>query len=278
VPVKAGKTAGGGGAGAANPLPGTLAGGKGANGAVALTYTQTAGSKTIVIHRPSFDAPDTLSPYVALNSGDTPDGGTEYQVPSLIAGQPGRFGSTYTIYLVNASWNNPSASRTLTVTVNHYEQQGGTNYPQSTSRSVTPNNLNSQLVNMGELTIPDHSIPDDNTNAFFTVTITSGNTADSFQDVLFLDTLGSSVIIESPSAYVSYWIDAPEGSLDMGGVYGSMFDRGDAVSVLAYAQVSGPPMTVDPYGNQALLLYSADAQAPSAELTFFANWMLERLS
>ena len=182
------------------------------------------------------------------------------------------------MYLVNASWNNPSASRTLTVTVNHYEQQGGTVYVQSTSRTVTPNNLASQLVNMGDLTIPDHMIPVDNTNAYFTITITSGNTSDSFQDCLFLDSLGSSVIIESPVAYVAYWIDAPSGLPDLGGVYGSKFDRGDAVSVYAYATVSGPPMTVDPLGNQALLVYSADGQAPSAELTFWPSWQLERLS
>ncbi|HEY6493318.1 MAG TPA: hypothetical protein VIZ43_08605 [Trebonia sp.] len=277
TPPAAGKTAGGGGGGAAAIFL-TTPGGKGANGAVALTYSQTAGSKTIVVHRPGFDAPDTVSPYIPLNSGDTPDGTTEYQVPSLIPGQPGRFGGTYTVYLVNASWNNPSASRTLTVTVNHYEQQGGTVYVQSSSRTVTPNNLNSQLVNMGDLTIPDHQIPDDNTNAYFTITITSGNTSDSFQDVLFIDSLGSTVIIESPTAYVAYFIDAPSGLPDLGGVYGSMFDRGDAVSVLAYSTVSGPPMTVDPLGNQALLIYSADGSAPSAELTFYPAWILDRLS
>jgi hypothetical protein len=276
-PSRPGKTAGGGGAGAVAVLM-TTPGGTGARGAVSLTYNQTGGSKTIVVHRPGFDAPDTLSPYIPLNTADTPDGTTEYQVPSLIAGQPGRFGSTYTVYLVSAAWNNPSASRTLTVTVNHYEQQGGTVYVQSTSRTVTPANLASQLVNMGDLTIPDHQIPDSNTNAYFTITITSGNTSDSFQDCLFLDTLGSSVIIESPTAYVSYWLDAPSGLPDLGGVYGSMFDRGDAVSVLAYSQVSGPPMTVDPLGNQALLIYSADGSAPSAELTFYPAWMIDRLS
>ena len=71
---------------------------------------------------------------------------------------------------------------------------------------------------------------------------------------------------------------ADPGLSRLGNVLGSKFDRTDAVSVLAYATVSGPPLTVDPAGNQALLVYSADGLAPSAELTFFPSWMIDRLS
>lgn len=272
-----GSQAGGGGGGAQGGLSRTK-GGLGQSGAVALTYFQTLGAKTLVIHRPGFDAPDTLSPFVMLSSGDIPNGSTEYVVPSLVAETPARFGSTYTVMLVSFSWSNPSASRTLTVTVKHYEQLGGLVYTQQISRTLTPNALASQLVNLGEVTIPDHLLPDDNVNGYFTITVTDSNTADRFQDCLFLDTLGSTIVIESTNAYVNYFIDEPPTDRSLGNIMGSMFDRGDAISVLAYASVSGPPMTVDPLGNQTLLIYCADQSAPSAELVHYPRWMVDRLS
>lgn len=279
LPGQAGKAAGGGGGGASNDVfHASMPGGKGAPGAVALTFYQTLGCKTLVIHRPGYDSPDTLSPFVMLSSADVPDGTTEYVVPSLVAGTPARFGSTYTVMLVSSSWNNPSASRTITVTVRHYEQLGGLAYAQQIPLAVTPSSLKSQLVNLGEVTIPDHLLPDDNTNGYFTITVGSTNTGDRFQDCLFLDTLGSTIIIQSPNPYVNYFIDEPPTDKGLGNIMGSMFDRPDAISVLAYADVSGPPMTVDPLGNQTLLIYCADQSAPSAELTMFPRWMADRLS
>lgn len=273
-PGVAGLLAGGAGGGAGG---GNRPGGLGAGGAVALTYYQTAAFKTLIAHRPGFDAPDTLSPFVPVSIYDTPDGTTEYLVPTLVPGSPARFNSTYTVVLVNNSWNNPSAARTLTITVNHYERLAGTVYTQTISRSVTPNSLASVFCVLGELTLPDHAIPDDNTVAYFTIKVTSGNTSDRFQDVLFLDTLGSTVMIESPTAYVGYWIDEPAGAQDIGNVLGSQFDRTDGVSVLAYTTFSGPPLNVDPQGNQSLMLYAAEG-APASELTFWPRWMLDRLT
>jgi len=271
---------GGGGGGGVNGI----GGGNGAHGEVDLWYNQSAPFKTAVVHRPGFDAVDTFCPFVPMNSSDTPDGTTEYQIPMLIAGSPARFGShdkpfTVTVYLVSASWHNPSAARTVTATIRQYEQAGGTVYPVSVSRSVTPNNLASPLVLLGELTLPDHAMPDDNTQAYFTVSPTSTDTADRLQDCLLLDTLGSTVIIESPTAYTSYWVDEPPPTVDLGNIMGSQFDRPDAVSVLAYATVSGPPLHVSPFGNQSLLCYVADTalSAPSAEIVHYPRWMLERL-
>jgi hypothetical protein len=59
---------------------------------------------------------------------------------------------------------------------------------------------------------------------------------------------------------------------------GSVFDRNDAVSVLQYATVSGPPLHVDPLGNQTLMLYAADAAAgaPSAQMTYWPRWFFDR--
>jgi len=282
-----------GGPGTAGGSPGGGGGGdiltnsyvsRGGSGEVDLWYNQTAGFKTAVIHRPGFDAVDTFCPFVPMNSSDTPDGTTEYQVPMLIAGSPARFGShdqpfTVSVYVVSTSWHG-TAARTVTLTVRQYEQAGGTVYPVSISRSVTPGSLASPLVLLGELTLPDHAMPHDNTQAYFTVAVTSGDTADRFQDCLLLDTLGSTVIIESPTAYTNYWIDEPSPTVDLGNIMGSQFDRPDAVSMLAYATVSGPPLHVSPFGNQSLLCYVADtaASAPSAELTHFPRWLLERLA
>jgi len=158
-----------------------------------------------------------------------------------------------------------------------YEQAGGTSYSQTTQvRSVVPNNLASKLVNLASLTIPDHAVNSDNTQAFFTVTVLSSDTADRFQDVLFLDTQGSTIIIESPVGYTSYWIDEPAVDREIGFIGGSQFDRGDAVSVMAYAKVSGPPLHVDPLGSAQLFLYVADAAAPSAQMTYYPRWQLDR--
>jgi hypothetical protein len=164
------------------------------------------------------------------------------------------------------------------VTIRQYEQGGGTVYTTTVKRlAVTPANLASPLVVLGEATLPDHAMPADNTAAYFTVTVTSGDPADRFNDVLFLDTAGSTVMIESPVGYVSYWIDEPPIGREIGNIMASQFDRGDAVSMLAYATVSGPPVYVDPIAAcQALLVYAAEGP-PAAQLTYFSRWMLDRV-
>lgn len=281
-----GGTPGGGGAGAqAGLLAQILDGGFGGDGGLSLTFRQRPSMQTLVIHRPGFDAPDEYSPFVPVPPSDVPDGTTEYLMPQLVPGSNARFGSvgkpsTFRVFAVSAAWNNPSAQRVITVTVNHYEQNGGSVYATTVTRTVTPStDLDSPLVDMGTVTLPDHSMPDDNTNAYFTATITDNNTADDFQDILFIDTMGSTVIIESPTAYSAFWIDEPTADQEVGNVMASQFDRSDAVSVLAYADVSGPPLHVDPLGNQSLLVYCADPgmAAPAVKMTYWDHWLLDRL-
>jgi len=277
-----GRPGGGGGGGAGQRLLLPDLAGYGGDAKVAVTYTQTIGWKTLVVHQPGFDAPDTFTPWCALSANDPPDGTAEYTLPQLIDGSAARFGDpdrpfTVTVYVVASSWHNPSAARTVTATVRQYEQAGGTVYPAAASQSITPANLKSPLVLLGELTLPVSAMPLDNTGGYFTVAITSGDTADRFQDALFLDTLGSTVVVQSPTGYTSYWVDEPAGSAEIGNIMGSMFDRGQAVSVLGSADVSGPPLHVDPFGNQTLLAYSPDG-APACQLTHFSRWQLERLA
>ena len=267
-----GQLAGGGGAGGCYDQPG----GNGAPGEIILTYTVTQGFKTLVVHRPNPDAPTTLTPFVSPSVNDTPNGAIQYPVVSQVPNVNARFGSTYTIVLVNYSWNNPTASRTLTVTVNQYEQAGGVCYSESVSLAVTPSALAGPLVDLGELTLPIQQMPVDNLNGYFTITVASTNTADRFQDVLFLDTMGQTIMVQSPTAYYQYFIDEPPTNMDLGNIMGSMFDRADAVSVLAYATVSGPTPYADPFNNQLLMVYAAEG-APSCEMTYYPRWWIDRV-
>ncbi len=83
---------------------------------MSVTYTQTIGFRTLVLHRPGFDAPDTFAPFCQLSAGDVPDGTVEYSLPALIDGSPARFGDpdkpfTVSVYVVASSWHNASAAR-----------------------------------------------------------------------------------------------------------------------------------------------------------------------
>lgn len=285
-----GGTPGGGGAGAnAGLLAQVLDGGFGGDGGLSLAFQQRAAFKYLVIHRPGFDAPDTFTPFVTIPPTDTPDGLTEYAIPSLVPGSNARFGSpatpsTFTIYAVSAGWHNPGAARNVTVQMNQYEQNGGSVYVSPISRNVTPNNLTpaglSPLVRLGELTLPGTAMPDDNVNAYFTATIDSDDALDQFQEIIFLDTQGTSVVVQSPVAYSTYWVDEPVGGQLLGNVMASQFDRNDAVSMLAYADCSGPPLNIDPLGNQTLFVYVADAGAlaPSLRMLHFPRWLQDRLA
>lgn len=276
IVADAGGKPGGGGGGGGDSVGGAAGG----NGQVKLTYTETLTFKTLVVHRPNPNAPDTFCPYVSVPTTDVPNGTTEYQVPSLVPGLNATFGSTYTVVLVNSAWNSPSSSRTLTVTANQYEQAGGTKYSASVSLAgVIPNNLAGPLVVLGELTLPLSALPEDNLDGFFTFTVTDTNTSDDFQEILFLDTMGQTILIQSPNAYVTYWIDEPRPDRDLGNVMASVFLRADAVSALSWAAIAGPPMYADPLPgtNQYLLVYAQEG-APAVQMTYWPRWMFDRVA
>jgi hypothetical protein len=163
------------------------------------------------------------------------------------------------------------------VSVVAFEQGGGYSYTVTTpSLSFTPNNLTSPMVNLGELTLPWRLVPRDNLDAYYVVTITDSNTSDSFLEVLFLDTQGSSVVIQSPQNYVTYFVDEPTPEVAVGVIAASsVLERSAAVSVLDVSLLSGAPLDVDPYGNQQLLVYSPQG-APNAQLQYLPRYWLER--
>lgn len=274
---------GGGGGGSPGGATGQLYGGD--SGFVQLLYNATPTFQTLLVHRPPVTAPDTLCPFVSPSVADVPDGTTAYPVASLVPGVNARFGGTYTLVLVAWSWHTPANPRALTVTVTQNEQAAGAQYTASATTTVTPSSLAQSpdtnavygpMVILGELTLPLNDLPQDNLNAYFTVSVTSGDTADRFVDVLFLDTQGSTVLVQGGSTgYANMWIDAPATDRDIGLIMGSVYDRSDAVSILDRAVVAGGPVSADPDGNPYLLAYSAEG-APNLQLTYYPAWILDR--
>jgi hypothetical protein len=252
-------------------------GGPGGPGQITLTYTPTlAPFKTLIAHRPGPDAPATLTPFVSTTSPADPPDGRQYPVPSLVAGVNARFGGTYSVVLVAYAWNAPTIPREVTVTVWQYEYPGGPSYPASVSATLTPSGITNGIVTIGELTLPVRDIAPDNTTAFFTAGITSGNGADQFLDVLFLDTLGQTVmVVNNTEPFNNIYLDAPTVDRDIGRVMGSWYDRAEAVSILGSAFVSGGPLTVDG-GKDAILVAYAIEGAPAVALTYTPSFFLDR--
>lgn len=191
---------------------------------------------------------------------------------------PAVFNGTYTVLLMNSSWNSPSSARTVSVTVKQYEYAGGASYTTTTTPiSIVPNTqVTNGVVNAGTLTLPLKAIPADNENGFFTVLVSDSNTSDRFFDCLFLDTQGQSVIINEPSTgYVNYYIDEPDSITDLGNHLGSQFGRPAAISVTDACTLSGGPLTVEP-GTNALLAYCQEG-APAISVNYWPRWYSERL-
>ena len=201
TPGSAGGAPGGGGGGADSTGTASEAGGAGGAGRIIVTPYSSPAFKTLVAHRPGPDAPQSLNPLIPVGNGaDTPNGGTQYPVPSLVAGVNARFGGTYTALLTNFTWNNPTASRTITVTVTQVEYAGGPSYTTWVSTTITPSTgVTNGLVVAGELTLPYKDLAPDNQSGYFTVSITDTNGSDRFMDLLLLDTTGQTVVLPRPA-------------------------------------------------------------------------------
>jgi hypothetical protein len=246
--------------------------------ALQLEQPDLAPFRTLIAHRPGPDSPVSLTPFVSTTHVTDPPDGRQYAVTSQIAGVNARFSGTYSIVAVANSWNNPSASRTVTVTVYETEYAGGPATSQSVSRTFTPaTDVQNGIAVIGELTLPGLDIPPDNIAMFHTAGITDTNRSDQFLDVLFLDTTGQTVIINESQPYSVYYLDEPSPDRDLGRILGSNSDRKQAISVLDSAFVSGGPLTVDPLPAVSnLLVYSAEG-APSLLATYSARWFLDRI-
>lgn len=255
--------------------------GGGMSGIVQLTYLTPPSFQTLIAHRPGYDQDDNFMPFVSLNPGDPVDGSVTYTMPPAVSGLNARFGGTYSVVAVSSAWDTPTAPRTITVTVTEWDQPFGNSYTQEVTWTLTPDSLipsGTPFAVLGNLTIPLAELPPENLNAFYTVSVTDSNLDDTFLEVLFLDTQGSTVMLMAPYGMQNAWIDAPTGLRDTGLILGSTLDRSTAVSILSGAQaISGGPLTVDPGGNQGFLVYSVEG-APSAQMIYTPRWILDRLS
>lgn len=273
----------GGGGGGADSSGTTVAGGNGGTGQIIVTPYASPAFKSLIVHRPPLGASKTFQPLVSVGGGnDAPDGTHQYTMPQLASGVNAGFQGTYTLYLINSTWSggaNSTTTRQITVTVTQYEYSGGASYTLSTAPVVlSPSQVTNGIVTAGVLTLPIRQVAPDNTGAYYTVSVTDSNTSDRFYDLVFLDTQGSSVIINEPSAgYVNYYIDEADPVASLGAVMGSQFGRPDAVSVTDVATISGPGLSVEPAdGANLIFVYSADGVAPSMACSFFPRWFFDR--
>jgi len=107
--------------------------------------------------------------------------------------------------LTSNVWNTPANARTLSVTVTQYEYVGSQGYTQTTTPiTIVPNTqVTNGIVVLGNITLPLKAIPPGNTTAFFTVTVNDSNASDTFFDVLLLDTMGQTTIVNIAQVSVS---------------------------------------------------------------------------
>jgi hypothetical protein len=140
----------------------------------------------------------------------------------------------------------------------------------STGANVNP------FAVIGEITLPLRDVPPDNTLGYFTLTVQSSDTSDSFLDVLLIDTTGQTLWVnELSNSYVNYFVDEPDANRLIGRILGSQIDRSDASSVLPESVLSGGTLTLEP-GDDLLLAYCVEG-APSLALSYFPRWFFDRV-
>jgi hypothetical protein len=268
--------AGGGGAGSSAALRG---GGFGGNGAIRLqitTYSTSPAFSALLVHRPGPRSPLLAKAVLDIGGGGDPPDGREYSI-AQVDGQNARYNGTYTVIAANFSWHG-TAARTVTATIRQYINGGATSLAATLSATVTPAQVVNGLVVLGECTLPVADMAADNTDAFYSVSLTSGDTLDLFTDLLLLDSQGTTFLVNipPPGGFSDYWVDAPDASADFGRVLGSLSDRTAAVSVLGNTFASGGPLRVNPGDN--LLTVFAPAGMPALEASYFPRWWHERLT
>jgi hypothetical protein len=276
-PGASGVAPGGAGGGANETSAGTVAAGNGAAGQIKVSWTQVLSAfSAAIVHIPGPDAPQNLSPFTSVGNGaDTPNGATEYAVPSLVSGTLADFAGTYSIVAVAFSFNG-STARTLTIRVRQYEYAGGPSvFVDVPARTFLPADITNGIIDVGEVTLPIVDLAPDNTTAFYTIAVTDTNTADRFLDVLTLDTAGSTMKWNSSTTVKkNLWLDEPDQGRPYCRVVASAFDRPSATSVIADCDISGGPPVIRP-GSQIMMLYSPTG-GPAAVASYKPRWYLDR--
>lgn len=266
---------GGGGGGAGGTGHG---GGLGGVAEVQLSYISSLPAfKTLILHRPSIDGSKTLMPYIACATQAVP---TSDFVTGIFPNLQPHFQGTYSFYIAAAAFNTPSAARTVTVTVNEYESDPGGSLPAPTAtsncaRTFVPNtDAPNNLICIGEITLPNKDIPPENIQALYKVVVSSTNGSDTIQDVIMIDTMGQTVIVNDTLGYPEILIDEPTPDADIGRIMGSQFDRPYAISILDSAYPTGGPLTLEP-GDNILFAYCVEG-APALNASYFPRYFIDR--
>jgi hypothetical protein len=269
---------GGGGGGATSGSVNAHPGSAGANGMIKMIITTFTAKQTFpcaLVHKLSPRSGIRAKAVVPVGAGQDPPDGREYTVDAA-DGQPARYQGTYSLLLVNFSWNG-TANRTVTATVRQHEAAGGAVSAVALAQPAAPANVPNGMLWLGEVTLPLKDMPAENTDSYFTVAVNSGNSADRFLDLLLIDTQGQLIVVNLPgSGYTDYYFDAPDLSRDLGLVLGTMTDRSAAVSVAANTFMSGGPMRLLP-GDNVFTVYSPTGM-PGLEGDYWPRWWHERLS
>lgn len=276
---------GGGGAGAASSDTSSLTGGSGGSGMIRLTWTPPLTTfNDFLLHRPGEGAKKTLCPIVTIPPNDPPDN-REYLVPSLVAGRNPEFWGTYTVLVVANAWNSATAgsTRRLSVTINQYEYTNGPAVSVQATRVLTPaNDITNGYVTMGEITLPIKDYDEANDQVYYTVSIHDTDNGDSFQDVMFLDVTGQTVLVNiapgtvSDGQYSTFYINEPTFDRALGQVLGTSQQREQSVSVLDMALLTGGPMYLN--GDENLFLAYSTGGTPNLGISYSPRWYSDRIS
>jgi hypothetical protein len=235
---------------------------------------------SLLAHMPHPEQPLAYSPVIPVGNGsDSPTGSIEYRPPD-VGGLAARYDGTYTCYLIGSGTYGSSGSlRTVTVEFRQYDYPGAGYFLTQIARDFTPStDILNGWIEMGTITLPINGLPAGNTDAYFGVTVTSGQTADRYLDVLLIDTAGTTVLYNKASpGFGSIWIDAPDRDHDLGQVLGSDGGRERARSVARYVQRwSGGAFVARPGGHNRGLIYSQQA-CPGGQLVYVPYWLVDRL-
>jgi hypothetical protein len=242
------------------------------------TGTSVAGSMLYLMNDGNLCIFDT-SGNVVWSSFSTPgiEGFGEPFIPPLTRGFNPRFGGTYSILLSADHWDQPDDEHTVTFMVRQCEFLHDTrsNVTQ-VSRTFTPSvDAINGLIEIDTMTIPERVLPPEATAPFYKMRLGSDHPLDVWDSVMFLDTQGSTIIVnvQTGDSYAQMFMDEPTAEVDIGIVSGSRTDRSAAVGIFDQAWVSGPPLMVEP-GDNLLMVYSHDGP-PAALATYSPRWMVD---
>ncbi len=223
---------------------------------LALARTGGGSFTSWLAHSPPADRPfaQPLIPFGGAASG------VSYAASGL------RYGGTYSVWIASGpTITSAGTARTWSM----YPYQNSAIFsPVQASVQAQPNTL----YYVGDVVLPCVDFPAEST-ATFSFAILSSQTADTFNDMLLLDTRGQTVAVTGAAAKANAWVDAPTPAKALGGAWsGTAADRSDAASV-AGNLVAASVLFANP-GNSNLLVYSPTGALQGA-VTYSPRWQQE---